>query len=278
MSIIPLPSQEEWTGLLQYHTVKSGQRFAFQEAGDTEKPALVLLHGFVDSSRGFRNVAKYLTEDFHLYMVDMPGHGKSSCPDTAVVPLTQMAEDVHFLLHDLDLVPAQMFGHSLGSLTILTLASLYPDDVAKIGLGAATLHADPEPEFYFGFMDRSRNFPENRFNEEFVYDWLVTSNHYYDEEYRKYLTKDVQEMDPNAFLACTMGALLADHRLLASAITAPAMVVWGPEDALFGRPHQDIMEACIPTFVREYTLEGVGHEILQEGAEGTAKAILDFFK
>ncbi|MBB3148528.1 pimeloyl-ACP methyl ester carboxylesterase [Phyllobacterium trifolii] len=49
----------------------------YREAGDAQKPALLLLHGFPSSSHMFRDLIPALSEDFHLIAPDLPGFGQT---------------------------------------------------------------------------------------------------------------------------------------------------------------------------------------------------------
>ncbi|WP_442591549.1 alpha/beta fold hydrolase [Pedobacter sp. AW31-3R] len=53
----------------------------YREAGNPEKPTILLLHGFPSSSHMFRNLIEQLSADYHLIAPDYPGFGYSSCPD-----------------------------------------------------------------------------------------------------------------------------------------------------------------------------------------------------
>jgi len=61
-------------------TIRNVEIF-YREAGDPEKPAILLLHGFPSSSHMFRNLIEQLSADYHLIAPDYPGFGYSSCPD-----------------------------------------------------------------------------------------------------------------------------------------------------------------------------------------------------
>lgn len=52
----------------------------YREAGDPEKPTLLLLHGFPTSSHMFRNLIPALADDYHLIAPDYPGYGNSGAP------------------------------------------------------------------------------------------------------------------------------------------------------------------------------------------------------
>jgi pimeloyl-ACP methyl ester carboxylesterase len=66
----------------RYATV-DGQRLFYQEAGPTNAPTLVLLHGFPTSSFMFRNLIPQLADDYHVIAPDHLGFGFSDAPATA---------------------------------------------------------------------------------------------------------------------------------------------------------------------------------------------------
>ncbi|GAA4331613.1 alpha/beta hydrolase [Mucilaginibacter gynuensis] len=70
---------------VRYNTVKIGSVDLFyREAGDPDKPTILLLHGFPSSSHMFRNLIEQLSSDYHLIAPDYPGFGYSSCPDPSI--------------------------------------------------------------------------------------------------------------------------------------------------------------------------------------------------
>jgi pimeloyl-ACP methyl ester carboxylesterase len=52
----------------------------YREAGDPDRPTLLLLHGFPTSSHMFRDLIAELADEFHLVAPDYPGYGFSSMP------------------------------------------------------------------------------------------------------------------------------------------------------------------------------------------------------
>lgn len=54
-----------------------GRDLAFRTAGDTARPAPVLLHGFPSSSRTFRSVIESLSRVAYVVAPDLPGFGAS---------------------------------------------------------------------------------------------------------------------------------------------------------------------------------------------------------
>jgi len=52
----------------------------YREAGNPDRPTILLLHGFPTSSHMFRNLIPALSDQFHLVAPDYPGYGFSSMP------------------------------------------------------------------------------------------------------------------------------------------------------------------------------------------------------
>lgn len=59
-----------------------GLNIFFREAGYSNNPTIVLLHGFPSSSHMFRNLIPLLADHFHVIAPDYPGFGNSSMPTT----------------------------------------------------------------------------------------------------------------------------------------------------------------------------------------------------
>src|SRR5580704_7461775 len=65
-----------------------GLTIAYREAGDPQKPKVVLLHGFPSSSHQYRDLIPALATDFHVIAPDYPGFGNSDMPDPATFAYT----------------------------------------------------------------------------------------------------------------------------------------------------------------------------------------------
>ncbi len=67
--------------MTQYrYTTVDGNRIFYREAGATNAPALLLLHGFPTSSHMFRNLIPALADRYHVIAPDLPGFGFSDAP------------------------------------------------------------------------------------------------------------------------------------------------------------------------------------------------------
>jgi len=64
-----------------YKTITiDGVDIFYREAGNPDKPTLLLLHGFPTSSHMFRDLITELADEYHLIAPDYPGYGNSAMP------------------------------------------------------------------------------------------------------------------------------------------------------------------------------------------------------
>lgn len=101
-----------------------GQDFRLYTGGSGK--ALVLLHGFLDTSHVFRRVLPGLLRRFRVYMLDLPGHGESKMPFIrSLWHLPDISATVfRFIHHRLGLERPELLSHSMGGLVGLH-ASLF---------------------------------------------------------------------------------------------------------------------------------------------------------
>ena len=57
-------------------------RINYVEAGNPEKPTILLLHGFPSSTSQFRNFIPLLSKEYHVLAPDLPGFGLTTYPAT----------------------------------------------------------------------------------------------------------------------------------------------------------------------------------------------------
>lgn len=108
----------------------NGTRLHYTRTGGS-KPALVLAHGFTDDGLCWTPVAEVLETDFDVIMVDARCHGRSEAPD-AQFGLPELVDDLAGAIRGLGLEQPYLLGHSMGAITALTLAGIYPDLVGGI--------------------------------------------------------------------------------------------------------------------------------------------------
>ena len=102
----------------------------FQTFGDFQKPPLIILHGFFASARNWRSVAKRLSDQFCVYVLDQRNHGES--PHSDVMDYPAMAQDLLFFMDQHSLLKANILGHSMGGKVAMWFALHNPQRVLKL--------------------------------------------------------------------------------------------------------------------------------------------------
>ena len=81
IALLNIPVRANESAGISYHTVSiENVDIFYREAGDPERPTLLLLHGFPTSSHMFRNLIPALADKYHVVAPDYPGYGFSSMP------------------------------------------------------------------------------------------------------------------------------------------------------------------------------------------------------
>lgn len=121
----------------------NGVDLAVTEFPAPGKPALVLLHGIGSQGNSWWPVSDALAEQFHVYQLDLRGHGGSAKPEGGYA-VEGYAADLQGLLDALGLERPAIMGHSLGALVTLFWASEHPDAAAALVLEDPPLETHPD--------------------------------------------------------------------------------------------------------------------------------------
>jgi non-heme chloroperoxidase len=94
-----------------WFTTNDGVKLHYLEAGTGS--ALVLIPGWSQSAMEFKHQLEGLSDKYHVYAIDMRGHGDSEKPDHGY-RIQRLSEDVHEFLAAKDLGGVTLAGHSMG--------------------------------------------------------------------------------------------------------------------------------------------------------------------
>ena len=112
-----------------------GIRVHYQEAGDPNAPALVLIHGFASSTLVWSKVVLPLAAlGFRVIAIDMVGFGYSGKPRNGEYTIAGQASLLNSLLDRLNVKRATLAGSSYGGAVAATCALDYPARVKKLVL------------------------------------------------------------------------------------------------------------------------------------------------
>ncbi|WP_119272277.1 alpha/beta fold hydrolase [Taklimakanibacter deserti] len=272
--------------------LSGGTELSFITAGKASRPALLLLHGFPNSARGFREVVPELSRAAYVIAPDLPGFGESDVlPEVSFAAFGQAIAE---LLDRLAIGPLYLYVHDWGAPVAFHIAMQAPEKVLGLIIQNANAHrtgfgpawagtlaywSDPSPEneaeataflTFDGVRDQylldvppdvTARIPAQRWEE----DWRVMQL--------------PGRMD-------TQRALLADYGHYAARFDAiaeylarrqpPSLMLWGRHDAFF-----DIAETLswmrdLPRM--ESHIFDAGHLLLETHAGQAASLMLDFIK
>lgn len=117
-----------------HHATVDGRRLFYREAGPTDAPAVVLLHGFPTSSYMFRDLITRLADDYHVIAPDYLGFGHSDMPPASEFDYTfdNLAQLTQALLDQLGLDRYAIYVQDYGAPIGWRLALNRPDSIRAI--------------------------------------------------------------------------------------------------------------------------------------------------
>ena len=106
-------------------------------------PAVLLLHGYTQTSRMWRPLIPLLAEKFTVIAVDLPGIGDSSIPADNKADMITAAKQIHDLVRSLKIDKARVVGHDIGLMVAYAYAAQFPGETEKLAVMDAFLPGVP---------------------------------------------------------------------------------------------------------------------------------------
>jgi pimeloyl-ACP methyl ester carboxylesterase len=132
----------------RFITSFDGTRLYAEELG--EGPTVVLVHGWFCNTDMWHYQKKLLRDRFRLVCFDQRGHHRSACPDSRPVSQEVLARDLKAVLDSfVPRGPVVLAGHSMGGISILKFAEMFPGELAARVAGVALIDTSHLP------MDRT---------------------------------------------------------------------------------------------------------------------------
>ncbi|MGC2530706.1 MAG: alpha/beta hydrolase [Candidatus Acidiferrum sp.] len=94
-------------------------------------PAVILLHGYTQTSRMWRPIIPLLAEKFTVIAPDLPGIGDSEIPKDGL-DMKTAAIRVHALVKSLGVEKARVVGHDIGLMVAYAYAAQFPSETEKL--------------------------------------------------------------------------------------------------------------------------------------------------
>jgi len=224
-------------------------KLQFWDWGSEGKPTMILVHGGLDHARNWDWVARALCDDFHVYAIDLRGHGNSQHAPGALYTVAEHVLDLAALADVINDYPIYIIGHSLGGVISLVYTGVFPEKVKKVvsieGLGPPPTHRvyDPASKRMRRWVEEIRQIekrePRSYPNLEFAVNRMKEANPHLKDDVARHLTLHGTNWNSDGSLTWKFdnfarpfpphGHHLEDMRDIYSQITCPALLFWGME-------------------------------------------------
>lgn len=266
----------------------------YREAGDKNKPTILLLHGYPTSSHMFRNLMTDLSVQYHVIAPDYPGFGRSEQPKMKDFEYTfdNMALIVEDLLTALNIKTYSIYLMDYGAPIGFRIASKYPNRVQSLIIQNGNAYDEGLKDFWIpikkywndytiengkplegfhspdglkwqythGVQDASKISPDN---------WHIDLQHLTRPENNDIQLAMFYDYRTNVPLYPKWQKYFREHQ-------PPTLIVWGKNDYIFPADGAYPYKRDLKNL--EFHLLDTGHFALEEKGDEIANYILNFLK
>ena len=279
---------------LHKNVTVQGVNIFYREAGDINKPTILLLHGYPTSSHMFRNLITDLSVQYHVLAPDYPGFGRSDQPAIADFEYTfdNMANIVEGFLNELKVEKYSIYLMDYGAPIGFRIATKYPERVESLIIQNGNAYDEGLRDFWIpikkywneytvengkplegfhspdglkwqythGVKDASKISPDN---------WNIDLQHLTRAENNEIQLAMFYDYRTNVPLYPKWQKYLRDYQ-------PPTLIVWGKNDYIF--PAEGAHPYKRDLKIVETHLLDTGHFALEEKGEEIAIYIRNFLK
>lgn len=281
-------------------TADDGVPLAVREFGASDAPVtVVFVHGHCLRAESWAFMRGHLLQtwgdDTHMVFYDHRGHGDSGSADPSTYTIDQLA-------HDLDAVlravvpsgPIVLVGHSMGAMTVLAYARLFPDMIGTrvVGVGLLAGAANGVTRVGLGRLLSGPAVSSLRVAVRRAPRAMQASKHLSRRIFEPILrdaTLGTRKVSPRVLAVAT--AMLNETSLLTMASfleslmrfdetgslhrlgTIPALVLAGSADIMIPFAHSVVLASELDD-AELVRLDGAGHSVILERAEEVAAAVV----
>jgi pimeloyl-ACP methyl ester carboxylesterase len=251
-------------------------------------PAVILLHGYTQTSRMWRPIIPVLAEKFTVIAPDLPGIGDSAIPKDGL-DMKTAAIRIHALARSLGLEKARVVGHDIGLMVAYAYAAQFPAETEKLILmdaflpGVAGWEAvynnpgiwhfrfnGPTPEALV--RGRERKYFEHFWN-DFAADKKRSLSKADRAAYTAAYARPGRMRAGWAYFVSFLQAARDFARLSQTKLPMPVLTIGGEKANGEVLGQQTRVVASDATVV---VLENTGHWVLEENPRGTTDALMNF--
>ncbi len=272
---LPGPLAHALAGAQRAVTVLDGVQTVWHIWGETQRPAVVLLHGGSGSwTHWVRNISPLVAAGWRVLVPDLPGFGDSDLPP-GCTDVPHLPVHLHAGLQQLSPQgPVQIVGFSFGGMTGALWLAEYPDDArALVLVGAPGLGLTvPERIPLKGWRHLPTAEQQNEVHRHNLLALMFEHPHSLDDlALALHAANVARDRMPRRRLSSTPIVAEALPR-----VQARVSAIYGEHDALYRQRLPEVREA-LPRWVsywgQWYTVPGAGHWVMYEAADAFNAAL-----
>jgi pimeloyl-ACP methyl ester carboxylesterase len=274
-----------------------GVRLHYVEAGPSDGPLVVLLHGFPEFWYSWRRQLPALAAaGFHAVAPDMRGYNRSDRPrEWRKYDTDRLADDVLGLIRHFGAERTLLVGHDWGAAVAYATAMRHPEAVTRL----AILNV-PHPERMLAgfrtFKQLKKSWYMFFFQIPSLPEWLLARDgfsfakrslragsapgSFTDEDLERYVEAWSQPGALTGMINYYRAALRQSPRGALSRlrpIQAPTLVIWGERDQHLGAELAEPSRALVPNVRMEWVAEA-GHFVQHDAAERVNELLIGFLR
>jgi pimeloyl-ACP methyl ester carboxylesterase len=251
-------------------------------------PAVILLHGYAETSLMWRPLMPLLAKNFTVIAPDLPGIGDSGIPSDGL-DMKTAAVRMHALAKSLGVEKARVVGHDIGLMVAYAYAAQFPKETEKLVVMDAFLPGVDQWEAVYNNPDLWHFRFHGPTPEQLVRGRERTYFDYYWNDFAADSTRSIPEPDRKAYVAAYSrpGRMQAGWAYFASfdraakdfaqlaknKLPMPVLSIGGEKSlgAVLGRQMR-----VVALDVTVVVVPGTGHWLMEERPKETMDALLKF--
>jgi pimeloyl-ACP methyl ester carboxylesterase len=254
----------------------NGVTLSYVEQGDPAGRPVLLLHGLTDSWRSFERVLPHLPESTHAFAISLRGHGDAGRPEAGYQP-HDFAVDVAAFIETLNLGPAVIAGHSMGSIVAQRLVLDYPEYSRGLVLmgSCPTFRGNSElTALWDGAVAQLEDPIDPGFVREFQESTLAQP---VPPAYVDTVVRESLKVPARVWQAALRGLLDIDFSAELVKIKTPTLIIRGDRDGMVSHSEQEALLGMIKG-AQFVVYSGAGHAFHWEEPARFAADLVDFVK
>ncbi len=208
-------------------------------------PALLLLNPLGSTLEIWDDVFPALSERYEVVRYDFRGHGESTAGSKTELTIEQLARDALAVLDACGIARAHLCGLSIGGMTAMQIATLWPDRVLKIALCSTTPYM-PSRDTWNARIEIIRTQGIAPLIDAILQRWLTTPYRMAHPDKVDWIRAMLLIVKPEGYAACAAAIRDMDQRQSIKTITAKTLAIGGTQDTGATPADHALIAASIP--------------------------------